>query len=258
MSILDGESFLTRRTPETANVIVEDGQLAAGMATERRAAATRAARALVLRIGSGSWDARADAEVTSGGYGFLVLSGLLIRRVGIGERVGAELLGPGDVLRPLEHDGDGATLPFEATWRVLDPLRLAVLDRRWAFRMSPFPEVAIELTARGLRRSRRLANTLAILHHPRLDERLLLLFWELADRYGVVRRQGIYVPVPITHELLSHLAGARRPSVSGALARLTAAGVLERDERGWLLHGEPPAQAPVRVTNAHELRSRAR
>jgi CRP-like cAMP-binding protein len=118
--------------------------------------------------------------------------------------------------------------------------------------MSPFPEVAIELAARGLRRSRRLANTLAISHHPRLEERLLLLLWELADRYGTVRRQGIHVPVPMTHEVFSQLAGARRPSVSGALGRLAEAGLLERDEHGWLLHGEPPARAPLPPVTSHD------
>src|SRR5437763_15033969 len=122
MTIVHGESYFARRTAATANVIAEDGELADAMTAERRAAATRAARALVVRVGSGSWDARAEADVTRGGYGFLVLSGLLVRRVGISERIGAELLGPSDLLRPLEHDGEGATLPFEATWRVLEPL----------------------------------------------------------------------------------------------------------------------------------------
>jgi CRP/FNR family transcriptional regulator, cyclic AMP receptor protein len=247
-----GEAHLRRPAAETANVIDEDVELADAIAVERRAAAARAARALLLRVGTGSWEAQADAEMTRGGFGFLVLTGLLIRRVGIGERIGAELLGPTDLLRPLEHDGEEATLPFEAAWRVLQPLRLAVLDRRWTFRMSPFPEIAVELTSRATRRSRRLANTLAISHHPRLDERLLLLLWELADRYGTVRREGIHVPVPMTHEVLSHLAGARRPSVSGALGRLSESGMLERTEQGWLLRGEPPAAAPLPPAGDHE------
>lgn len=229
------------RAVATANVIAEDVELAATLGRDRRNAAARLARALVVSVGAGEWDAREDAEVTRDGFGFLVLSGLLVRRVGIGSRVGAELLGPGDLLRPHEHDGEEATLPFEAAWRVLEPLRLAALDRRWSFRMAPFPEVAIELTARAVRRSRRLANTLALSHHPKLEDRLLLLLWELADRYGTVRGDGVQVPIAMTHEVLSHLAGARRPSVSGALTRLAKAGLLERTTRGWVLHGEPPA-----------------
>jgi CRP-like cAMP-binding protein len=246
MAYLSSEVVLHRHHAETANVLAEDDELAETISPERRGRGIEAARALVIRVATGVWAAQADAELTRGGFGFLVLDGLLIRRVGIGERMAAEMLGPSDLLRPLDHDGEEATLPFEAAWQVLEPLRLAVLDRRWAFRMAPFPEVGVELTARAMRRSRRLANTLAISHHPRLDERLLLILWELADRYGTVRSDGVHVPVRMTHEVLSQLCGARRPSVSAALSRLSASGALERDSRGgWVLHGEPPALPPL-------------
>jgi hypothetical protein len=43
--------------------------------------------------------------------------------------------------------------------------------------------------------------------------------------------------------VLSHLAGARRPSVSGALTRLASTGRLRRSGRHWVLHGDPPALA---------------
>jgi CRP/FNR family cyclic AMP-dependent transcriptional regulator len=39
---------------------------------------------------------------------------------------------------------------------------------------------------------------------------------------------------------LSHLAGARRPSVSSALTKLAEQGRLERNGRGWVLRGDPP------------------
>jgi CRP-like cAMP-binding protein len=79
-----------------------------------------------------------------------------------------------------------------------------------------------------------------IASYPHLEERLLLLLWELADRYGTVRRDGVHVPLPVTHQVLSELAAARRPSVSGALGRLAATGALVRVDDGWLLSGEPP------------------
>src|SRR3954454_764757 len=127
------------RFTETAVVLEHDGDLAAAVDAERRGLATRASVAEALRVAPGQWDARSLAEGTRGGYGFLVLDGLLVRRVGIAERVAAELLGPADLLRPLEHDGEDATLPFAATWRVLQPLLLAVLDRRWSTRMAAHP-----------------------------------------------------------------------------------------------------------------------
>jgi CRP-like cAMP-binding protein len=235
-----GVGFLSRRVSETAVVLQHDRDLGDNVAAADRDAAERSSVARVLRVPRGQWDARGQAEEVRGGYGFLVLSGMLVRQVGLSDRFAAELLGPGDLLRPLEHDGEDATLPFEAGWRVLDPLRLAVLDRRWSVRLGAFPDVGIALTARAMIRSRRLANMFVIASHPHLDDRLRLLLWELADRYGTVRPDGIHVAIPMTHEVLSELAVARRPSVSAALSRLAQAGVVERVSDGWLLHGEPP------------------
>jgi CRP-like cAMP-binding protein len=245
MSQAPDSGIFGRFEPETANVLQHDRELADNVPAERRAAAEQVGVARVLRIARGGWNAGALAEQARGGHGFLVLDGLLVRRVGLNERMAAELLGPGDLLRPFEHDGEEAVLPFAATWRVLDPLRLAVLDRRWSARVAPFPEVGIALTGRALVRSRRLANMFVIASYPHLEDRLGLLLWELADRYGSVRRDGVYVPIPMTHEVLSELAVARRPSVSAALSRLAQAGSVERLNDGWLLHGEPPAQRPV-------------
>ena len=53
----------------------------------------------------------------------------------------------------------------------------------------------------------------------------------------------MHVDLPLTHEVLSHLAGARRPSVSGALTKLAEQGRLERNGRGWVLRGDPPGAA---------------
>ena len=92
-------------------------------------------------------------------------------------------------------------------------------------------------SSRGARsaRSLRLVIAMAIAQQPRLDVRLWMLFWELADRYGKVHPDGIHLDLPLTHEVLSHLAGARRPSVSGALTRLADDGRLRRAGRNWVL-----------------------
>ena len=81
---------------------------------------------------------------------------------------------------------------------------------------------------------------MAISQQPRLDDRLWMLFWELADRHGKVHPDGVHVDLPLTHEVLSHLCGARRPSVSSALTKLAEQGRLERNGRGWVLRGDPP------------------
>src|SRR3954454_23566535 len=164
----DTGGALSRRVSETALVLQHDRELGDTVQAEQREAAARASAARVLRVGSGRWDACAAAGPARGGHGLLVLAGLLVRQVGLNERVAAELLGPGDLLRPLEHDGEEATLPFEATWRVLTDVRIAILDLRWAYRMAPFPEVAIALTGRAMRRARRIANTIVIAQQTRL------------------------------------------------------------------------------------------
>jgi CRP/FNR family transcriptional regulator, cyclic AMP receptor protein len=133
-------------------------------------------------------------------------------------------------------------MPFETTWQVVAATRLAVLDRAWAVRMARYPEVAGELAGRSLDRSRRLAMLIAIAQHPRLDHRLWLLFWELADRYGTVHRDGVHIDLPLTHEVISHLGAARRPSVSSALSKLAERGILRREGRGWVIMGDSPGE----------------
>jgi CRP-like cAMP-binding protein len=173
------------------------------------------------------------------GFGLLILAGLLVRRVGRDGRFGAELLGSGDIVRPWEHDGE-TTVPFDTTWRVLAPTRLAVLDLGWARRMAPFPEVAGALMGRALDRSRRLAVNMVIAQHPRLEMRLEVLLWHLAERLGRVHTDGAHLTLSVTHETLANLVAARRPSVSAALSSLAERGVVRRDGDGWVLLGDPP------------------
>jgi CRP/FNR family transcriptional regulator, cyclic AMP receptor protein len=242
VSAVSNSIFTTGRARE--NVLLADPDLAAVVPEPQRESAIRASLAGVLFVPVGTWDAKADAHRIAGGYGILVLDGLLMRRVGFANRLGGELLGRADLLRPQEHDGEEATLPFEATWRVLSPLRLALLDRTWTHRMAAYPDIGVELTARAVRRARRLATMFTIALHPKLDRRLHLLLWELADRYGRVHTDGVHIDLPLTHELISQLGGAQRPSVSTAIARLGERGLVDRTQTGWLLRGDPPTLAP--------------
>jgi CRP/FNR family transcriptional regulator, cyclic AMP receptor protein len=222
-----------------AYVLDEDPELAELVPEARRGAARQASLASVVEIPTGMWNAREDADRARDGFGLLVLDGTLIRRVGYGGRFGAELLADGDLLRPWEFDGE-ETIGFETGWRVLTKTRLAVLDLLWTERMGRYPRVGPALAGRALSRSRRLAAMMAISQQPRLDDRLWMLFWELADRHGRVHADGVHVDLPLTHEVLSHLAGARRPSVSSALTKLADQGRVWRNGRGWVLSGGPP------------------
>ena len=229
-------------------VLDEDSELAELVSRQQLQTARQASLASIVELPLGSWDARVDSGRAREGFGLLVLGGVLVRRVGFGGRFGAELLADGDLLRPWEFDGD-ESIGFETTWRVLANARLAVLDAVWTERMASYTRVGPALAGRALARSRRLAVMMAIAQQPRLDERLWMLFWELADRHGRVHPDGVYLDLPLTHEVLSHLVAARRPSVSGALTKLADQGRLRRDGRRWVLTGDPPAASQLRRTS---------
>jgi len=200
------------------------------------------ALARVRQLAVGEWrQPEWPAEVRNG-FGLLVLDGLLVRHVRVARREGAELLSAGDLLRPWQQDDAAASVLRSSDWKVLEPARIALLDVRFALRIAPFPEVASQLMARVLRRARYFAVIMAIVHQPRVDQRLLMLLWHLADRCGRVGPDGVLVPVQLTHSVLAELLAARRPTVSGALASLEREQLIGHSPEGWLLHGDPPGE----------------
>jgi CRP/FNR family transcriptional regulator, cyclic AMP receptor protein len=216
-------------------VLELDPDLADGIAAERMQAARQACRAETIEVRQGEWDPETSTAAEDG-YGLLVLSGLFCRRVVQGQRYGAELLGPGDLLRPWDRIGEWSSIPVESDWLVIEDGRLAVLDRDFADRCASFPELSVALIRRGLLRSRYLTMLFAIVAERRVETRLTMLFWHLADRFGRMRGEWIDIPVPLTHRILSELVAARRPSVSTALTKLQEQGILLRTPEGWQLH----------------------
>ena len=82
---------------------------------------------------------------------------------------------------------------------------------------------------------------LAIAHHQRVDDRLILTLWHLADRWGRVSAEGVILPLALPHQRLADLIGAHRPSVTTATGALIRANRLKRRHDGtWLLLGPPP------------------
>jgi CRP/FNR family transcriptional regulator, cyclic AMP receptor protein len=222
-------------------VLLLDPDLASGLDGRRLERARQECIAIEVIVDEGVWNPEeAEGEAARGGIGLLILDGLLVRRVGAEGRYGAELLGPGDLLRPWEHDGEDATLPFATSFHVNERLKLAVLDLKAAARMAPYPEVVGALVGRAMQRARHFAVTMAIAHYPRIDRRLLLLLWHLADRWGRVTSEGIRIPLRLTHTLLADLVASRRPSVTTGLAQLEHEGYLTRHDNIIVLRGEPP------------------
>ncbi len=216
------------------------GDLLDPMQLER---ARRDALTRVQRLSPGDWDARGAIVADSHHRGFMLIDGLMSRDVDVLGRRCCELLGHGDVMRPWSWDSEGSHVQAEVGWKVLEPTRLAVLDNGLVQRMVPWPQLGVELFNRGTRRAHALAVALAISHHQRVDDRLLLTLWHLAERWGRVHTEGIVVPLPLGHQRLADLVGAHRPTVTSALGELQRAGSLDRRENGdWVLLGNPPEQ----------------
>jgi hypothetical protein len=224
-----------------ATVLRLDPDLLGGMAEPRASHALQACQAQVMELPQGPWQVDLDGLDRSG-FGLLVLSGILCRRVVQSECSGAELIGPGDLMRPWDQIRDWSSIPVGSSWQVLQPGRLAILDSEFARRASPYTEIAAELMRRALVRSRYLAILTAIIGQRRIETRLTMLFWHLADRFGRLRGEWVEIPVPLTHSTLAEMVAARRPSVSTALSRLQGRGALVRVRGGWRLHGTVPPE----------------
>lgn len=222
-------------------VLREDPELAEAVDAAERERAIRACVARTVRLPRGRWSTQGAAQLTSG-IGLLVLEGLLIRRVGVDGRFGAELLGDGDLLRPWQGEGSEPTLPRTTGWRVLEPVRMALLDQHAERRFAAYPQLTGRLVARALERSRNLAVNMAIVHHARVNVRLHMLLWHLADRWGRVRTEGVILPLNLTHTVLADLVAARRPTVTSSLTELSKQGLVRPVRGGWLLSGDPPGE----------------
>lgn len=218
-------------------VLREDPELAEALEPDRRAQASDTLIAREVRVPAGEWRGRIPID---DGIGLLVLEGVLVHRVGIDGRYGAELIGEGDVLRSLRGESEVSTLPLAAQWLVLESVRVAVLDGRFVRQLARFPQVAGRLFGRSVQRSRQLAVNMAIVHQARVDLRLHLLFWHLAGRWGRVRSDGVVVPLRLTHAVLADLVAARRPTVTSALSDLARRGLVRAVGDGWLLAGPAP------------------
>ncbi len=226
----------------SASLLALERDLGETLSAEERAAA---ARILVPTSTArpGPWKPPEKVAADSSALGFLVLEGLLMRRVVIASTRCTELLGHGDVLRPWTMDSaDMASVPVEADWRVVGPpARFAVLDQHVTRQLGNWPQITAELFDRTIRRARWLSFQLAVCHTKQVRTRLLMILWHFADRWGRVTTDGVTVGLQLSHETLGEIVGARRPTVTTALGRLREEGKLESAPAGrWILLGDPP------------------
>jgi hypothetical protein len=195
----------------------------------------------VAALPRGPWKPGLPAGGCSAHMGFLILEGLVCREVRLAQLGAPELLGPGDVLCPWIDDGHYASVDPRCEWSILEPLHVAILDARFTATAARWPSVLAALSSRTIVRSRGLMLRLALARVGRVEERLLLMLWHLADRWGRVGPDGVIVPIRLTHALLGELIGAHRPTITVAARTLAEQGHVERlPGKRWLLKGHPP------------------
>ena len=215
--------------------------------------------ALVLptvRIQRGQLDSDAcatDERVVGSLIGLLVIDGVVVREMTLGPHVSAQLCGPGDLLE-LRSARDQRSLPALATMSVPGTAVLALLDDRVLAASRRWPRLGGRLLAQAMGQIGDADAHQTISQLPRVEDRLLGLFWHLADRWGRVVPQSVRIDLPLTHETIGHLIGARRPTVTLGLGALRDAGLLRRQTGGaWLLAHD----SLQRLTTADARRSAA-
>ncbi len=176
-------------------------------------------------------------------FGATVLDGIVMSGQRIGEQTGIQLLGPGDLLVPISDLSPGWLSDVEI--RVPVSVRLGLLGNELLAATFRWPRIVQGLYACLGDQLQRLTAQLVICQLPRVDERVLAMLWLLAESWGQVTSAGVRLPLALTHETLGALVGARRPTITLALRKLTQQGSILHQDTGWLLLEFPPEPTGV-------------
>lgn len=198
----------------------------------------------VLQVLKGAGEITAS-RIDRQAFGAVVLDGMLLQRSWFVDHETMRPIGPGDLLSfeeprtPNFLAADGRTATADTRLAILGTDFLAAA-RRW-------PGLIAGMYVRSTEQAERVSAQLAICQLPRVADRLLAMMWLLAESWGRVTPSGVTLPLVVTHEALGALIGARRPTVSLAVAELIDRGAVMRQQTGWLLLEEVPgpvARAP--------------
>jgi CRP/FNR family transcriptional regulator, cyclic AMP receptor protein len=223
----------------TIRVLEADPELGLRIPAEQITRARKCLAAPLQRLRPGICDV--PPEGGPGHLGFLIVDGLIARDLVLAGNVSTELLGEGDVMQPWPAQGDAGLIHYRVFWNVISPVSLAVLDPAFARQLREWPHVIAALLERAARHTLRMAVHEALLQLSPVETRILVLFWHLADRWGRVTRDGIVLPLGLTHQVIGQLVGSQRASVTTALKAISRSGrALRRSDGSWLLRGEPP------------------
>jgi CRP/FNR family transcriptional regulator, cyclic AMP receptor protein len=180
--------------------------------------------------------AKTLAHSVDDSFDFLVIKGIVLKETTLSTRSALELLGPGDVLGPplttlrqLESRAISRYLAHGAV--TLAPLggRFRQAARRW-------PGMSDVLLDRLARQTHQASMHLAMLHLPRVEDRIVALFSDLAERFGHMTPDGALIDLDLTHEIIGRMVASRRPTVTIALQALAEDGrLIRREDLRWAL-----------------------
>lgn len=183
-----------------------------------------------------------------GRFGLLMLDGLVLQVLQVGQRATLRLLGPGAVV-PIAAAA-GSVGVGSATLLVPGQTRLVLLGDEFLLAAHRWPWLVTCLHARMVEQSHRLAAQLAISQLPRVEDRVMAVMWLLADSWGRVTPAGIRLPLSFSHETLGGLVGAQRPTVTLALIQLAERNSLIKQNGAWLILEPPSARATAKPVTA--------
>ncbi len=174
-------------------------------------------------------------------FGATVFAGLIMSSLRVGDQTGIHLLGPGDLLVPRSELWPSwlADLDF----RTAAPVQLGLLGNDLLAAVYRWPRLLQGLYHSMGDQLQRLTVQLVICQLSRVEDRIMAMLWLLADSWGHVTSAGVRLPLALTHESLGALVGARRPTVTLALRKLSDDGALVSQDHGWLLVAPPPELA---------------
>jgi CRP/FNR family cyclic AMP-dependent transcriptional regulator len=195
----------------------------------------------VVRVAPGPVDLDALLQACNG-FAATILDGMLVHALTIGDQSGIHLLGPGDAI--LSAGGLPPPWLADVAYQAPGSARLAVLGADFLAVARHAPEVIPALYESLADQMQRLSGQLVICQLPRVEQRVLAIMWLLAETWGQMTADGVRLPLALTHETLGSMVGARRPTVTLALRKLSQQGAIVHQDSGWLLLEPPPALTP--------------
>jgi CRP-like cAMP-binding protein len=219
-------------SPATVSLVTALPEILVGVPAQDRQLAERIL--VVPQVSARDEDlAEAIATQVPEAFDLLVVDGLVLKETTLRGRTALELLTSGDLLAPpltaTRQLESRAVSRYLAHGRVT----LAAIEFRFREAARHWPGLADFLHDRLGQQTHRASMHLAMMHLPRVEDRVMALFSDLAERYGRVTPQGVLIELRLTHEIIGALVGSRRPTVSLALRTLASQGMLERRTDGW-------------------------